>query len=633
MKRRTFLQGALAGAATAALGGSPARAAGSTRPNILWITCEDISAQLGCYGDAEATTPNIDALAAQGARFDNAYSICGVCAPSRSCLITGMYPPSIGTQHMRCSNPPQPPVRCFPEYLQEAGYYCTNNSKTDYNFPPPKDAWNESNRQAHWRNRPDKNQPFFAVFNFTVTHESRIGTLPEGMSKAEQALLPEQRHDPAKADLPPYYPDTPVIRRHWAHYYDLITAMDTQTGKILRQLEEDGLADDTIVMWYSDHGVGLPRAKRWLYDSGLHVPMIVRWPGVIEPGSVRDELASFVDFAPTVLSLAGETPPDHMQGQVLLGEHAAPPREYVYGMRDRMDERYDHIRAVRDKRYKYIRNYEPYRAYDQYLTYPESYPVMQDMRRVQAAGELDEIQQLYFRQTKPLEELYDTDADPHEIHNLAEDPSLQSELQRLRDAMNAWEIEIGDLGAIPEFALGAWLAGDTALPGNPELPSYTIAGDGKVFGRTTEAWMAEIHSKDRRRRIAAAKAFGARAIILPLEGEPDPLFVYWSCVSIAFGTAQIDESQWGSWRAMLESKEVAHRLGASTVFVVRNRGAEAVPALEELMSDANEFVRLYASQLLERLGTEDSNVLALLQAAKSDLNNYVKRTSDHALSL
>lgn len=633
MKRRTFLQGALAGAATAAFSGNAARAAGESRPNILWITCEDISAHIGCYGDAEATTPNIDALAAQGARFDNAYSICGVCAPSRSCLITGMYPPSIGTHHMRCKNPPPPHVHCFPEYLQDAGYYCTNNSKTDYNFPPPKNAWNESSRTAHWRNRPDKDQPFFAVFNFTVTHESRIGTLPEGMSKAEQKLLPEQRHDPAKANLPPYYPDTPVIRTHWAHYYDLITAMDAQTGEILRQLEEDGLADNTIVMWYSDHGVGLPRAKRWLYDSGLHVPMVVRWPGVIEPGSVRNELASFVDFAPTVLSLAGVTPPDHMQGQILLGDHAAPPREYIYGMRDRMDERYDHIRAVRDKRYKYIRNYEPYRAYDQYLTYPESYPVMQDMRRVQAAGELNDVQRLYFRQSKPLEELYDTDADPHELHNLAEDPSMQSELQRLRDAMNAWEIAVGDLGAIPEFALSAWLAGDTTLPDASALPSYAIAGDGKVFGRSSEAWMAEISSTDRRRRIAAAKAFGAGATILPLAAEPDPLFVYWACLSMAFGSSEFDKPQWQTLTAMLESEEVAHRLGACTVFVVRNRGAEALPTLEALMSDENEFVRLYASQLLERLGTEDSAVKALLQSANADANNYVKRTSDHALNL
>ncbi len=632
MRRRTFLQGAVAGAATAVLTGNRAQAAPGARPNILWITCEDISAQLGCYGDAQATTPHLDALAAQGARYTNAYSICGVCAPSRSCLITGMYPPSIGTQHMRCNNPPPPHVRCFPEYLQEAGYYCTNNSKTDYNFPPPKTAWNESSRKAHWRNRPDKDQPFFAVFNFTITHESRIGTLPDGMSKGERDLLPQERHDPANAQLPPYYPDTPVIRTHWAHYYDLITAMDAQTGEILQQLEEDGLANNTIVMWYSDHGVGLPRAKRWLYDSGLQVPMIVRWPGAIEPDSVRDDLVSFVDFAPTALSLAGVTPPDHMQGQVILGDHAAPPREFIYGMRDRMDGRYDHIRAVRGKRYKYIRNYEPYRAYDQYLAYPESYPVMQDMRRVQAAGKLNDVQRLYFRQEKPLEEFYDTVEDPHELDNIVDDPAHKAVLNQMRKAMNAWEIEIGDLGAIPEFALGEWLAGPANPTTDPIPNRYPVAEGSPWLGRTSEEWTAELKSTDRRRRISAAKALGTFGIIRPLDDEPDPLFSYWAYVSMAHHSElPISESEWERLGWMLESEEVPRKLGAATLFVERGRVDGAMPALRELMTNENEFVRLTAVQLLERIGPANPAAKALLDAATADKNNYVKNTVKHAL--
>ncbi len=633
MKRRTFLQSALAGAATASLGGNEAGANQASKPNILWITCEDISAHIGCYGDAEATTPHLDALAAQGARYDNAYSICGVCAPSRSCLITGMYPPSIGTHHMRCNNPPPSHVRCFPEYLQEAGYYCTNNAKTDYNFPPPKTAWNESSRKAHWRNRPDDDQPFFSVFNFTVTHESRIGTLPSGMREQERSLLPAARHDPAKAQLPPYYPDTPVIRKHWAHYYDLITAMDAQTGEILRQLEEDGLADNTIVMWFSDHGAGLPRAKRWLYDSGLHIPMIVRWPGVIEPDSVQNELASFVDFAPTVLSLAGVTPPDHMQGQVLLGENAAPPREYVYGMRDRMDERYDHIRAVRDKRYKYIRNYEPHRAYDQYLNYPESYPVMQEMRRIQAAGELSDEQQLYFRQEKPLEELYDTDEDPYELYNLLDDPSREAVINRMRNAMNAWEIEIGDLGAIPEFALGDWLAGPTKLASDPDPNRYPVASGGPWLGRSAEKWSGYLNSTDRLRRITTAKALGTFGVIAPLVDEPDPLFMYWAYGSMAHSQLDISESNWERWSWMLESEEAPRKLGAATLFVERGRADDAMPALRELMKYENEFVRLTAVQLLEQVGPSNTVAKQLLEAAKSDKNNYVKQTAIHALTV
>ena len=234
-----------------------------TRPNILWITTEDMSPDLGCYGDSEARTPNLDRFASEGARFSNAFSISGVCAPSRSALITGMYPTSIGTHHMRSKGVPPPDVKCFTEYLLAAGYYCSNNVKTDYNFDPPLTAWDESSRKAHWRGRAE-GQPFFSVINFTVTHESRIRAEPERFARLTAALTPEDRHDPAKAQLPPYYPDDPIVRRDWANYYDLITAMDYKVGELLAQLEEDGLADNTIVFFYGDHGRGLPRAKRWI---------------------------------------------------------------------------------------------------------------------------------------------------------------------------------------------------------------------------------------------------------------------------------------------------------------------------------------------------------------------------------
>ena len=329
-----------------------------TRPNILWITTEDMSPDLGCYGDSEARTPNLDRFASEGARFSNAFSISGVCAPSRSALITGMYPTSIGTHHMRSKGVPPPYVKCFTEYLRAAGYYCSNNVKTDYNFDPPLTAWDESSRKAHWRGCAE-GQPFFSVINFTVTHESRIRAEPERFARLTATLTPEDRHDPAKAQLPPYYPDDPIVRRDWANYYDLITAMDYKVGELLAQLEEDGLADNTIVFFYGDHGRGLPRAKRWVYDSGMRVPLMIRWPGKIKPGTVRDDLVSFVDFGATVLSLAGVKIPSYIQGQAFLGEQSAPPRNYVYAARDRMDETYDIIRAVRDKKYKYIRNFEP----------------------------------------------------------------------------------------------------------------------------------------------------------------------------------------------------------------------------------------------------------------------------------
>ena len=423
--------------------------AADVRPNILWISIEDASADLGCYGDEYAHTPTIDQLAAEGTRFTNVYGVAAVCAVNRSGIITGMYPTTLGTQHMRCRAVPPPYVRCFPEYLRAAGYYCTNNVKTDYNFDNPVTAWDESSRQAHWRNRPE-GKPFFSVINLTTTHESQVRLNDQQFAARTQALSGEERHDPAKAPVPAFYPDTPVVRRDIARYYDLVTAVDKQIAAILDDLAADGLADETIVFFWTDHGRGLPRYKRWLYDSGLHVPLIVRWPGELHAGTVNDELVSFIDLAPTVLSVAGVNIPEHMQGRAFLGGARSDPPKFIFAARDRMDEVYDLIRAVRDQRFKYIRNYEPYKPYAQRLTYMEHMPTMQDWRRLHAAGELSGPPALFFRPQKPIEELYDTDADPDEIHNLADDPEYANVLARVRAAHETWRRETNDLCLIPE---------------------------------------------------------------------------------------------------------------------------------------------------------------------------------------
>jgi uncharacterized sulfatase len=420
------------------------------RPNILWISLEDISPDLGCYGDEYAVTSNIDRLASQGCRFTRAFTHAAVCAPSRSGIITGMYPTTIGTHYMRCKGVPPPYVKCFTEYLRAAGYYCTNDSKTDYNFDAPLTAWDDNRPGAHWRNRPTKNTPFFAVINLTTTHESQV-RLPEAeLQRRRAALGPHELHDPAKAPLPPYYPDTPTVRRDMSNYYDNLTWTDRRVGQILRDLEEDGLAESTIVFFWGDHGRGLPRHKRWIYDSGIRVPLIVRWPGKIEPGSVRDDLVCFLDLAPTVLSLAGITPPAHMQGQVFLGDQRAPERQYVFAARDRMDETLDIIRAVRDKRYKYIRNYRPDLPYAQPITYMDEMPTMKEWRRLAAEGKLSGPPAIFFQPQKPVEELYDTEADPHEINNLAADRKHAEVLARMRQVHEQWRKETGDLGLIPE---------------------------------------------------------------------------------------------------------------------------------------------------------------------------------------
>ncbi len=464
LNRRRFLQIASGSAAGIALHG--ARVFGQEqkdrpRPNFLWISTEDISPDLRCYGDKYAVTPHLDRLASQGVRFERVFSHAGVCAPTRSGVITGMYPTTIGTHHMRCQGVPPHYVKCFPEYLRAVGYYCTNNVKTDYQFASPLTAWDECSNQAHWRNRP-KDSPFFAVINFTTTHEGQIRSPTKETVDRLNGLTVAERHDPAKAELPPYHPDTPRVRQDWARYYDLITAMDKQVQEVLDQLDTDGLTEDTIVWFWGDHGRGLPRAKRWIYDSGSRVPLIVRipekWrrlampdnPDAVKPGAVNDDLIAFIDLAPTMLSLASIEIPKHIQGRAFLGRQKARPREYVFGGRDRMDEAYDLIRTVRDKRFRYIRNYMWFVSRGQTIDYMDQMPTMQEMRRLHAEDKLQGPQMQYFEPTKPVEELYDTAADPHEVNNLAADPKYKDVLERMRDVHVNWCRETMDIGLIPE---------------------------------------------------------------------------------------------------------------------------------------------------------------------------------------
>ncbi len=344
------------------------------RPNILWITCEDTSPHLGCYGDDFAATPHLDALAQQGVRYTSAFAYTGVCAPSRSCLITGVYPMRLGSQNMRSTTRLPDSVRCFTEYLRDAGYYCTNNSKQDYNFATPKGAWDESSGKAHWRNR-KPGQPFFSVFNFTVCHQGQIFCTEKKYQQNTKRLTPPQRHDPAKVNVPPIHPDTPEFRKEWARHYDNVTAMDYQVGDVLAELDEDGLAEETIVFFFSDHGTGMPAIKMFAWGPSLQVPLIVRFPKKWQhlapagPGSTTGRLVSFVDFAPTVLSLAGLKIPAFMQGVAFLGEQAGPARQFVFGGKDRQGECADTIRYVRDDRFQYNRNFHPELPFGQYMSY------------------------------------------------------------------------------------------------------------------------------------------------------------------------------------------------------------------------------------------------------------------------
>jgi uncharacterized sulfatase len=437
------------------LSSSPSRAdtpAAGRLPNIVLIVGEDMGPELCCYGDANAITPNIDRLAAQGVRFTRCFTHAPVCAPSRSGLITGRYPTNIGTHHMRSTLLKPPPL--FTDYLKKAGYsiaWPTNSpyGKTDFNFAVPPNAFDIV---TDWTKDIPK-QPFFGFYNITTSHESQIRAPVARFAKNTERLKPSERRDPAKMKLPAYYPDTPEVRRDLANYYELVTAVDYQVGVVLDALEKAGIADNTLVFLTGDHGRGLPRSKRWVYTQGTHVPLIVRWPGHFNPSIVRDDLVCFLDLAPTMLALVGVDVPKEMEGQIFFGPKQALERQYAFAARDRMDETYDRIRSVRDKHFQYVRNFEPDLPYAQRVAYGELMPTMQVWRKLHAEGKLNAVQDQFFTATKPREELYDVDTDPDEIHNLATDLRYKDKLAELRIALDRW-IELSrDLGAIPEREL------------------------------------------------------------------------------------------------------------------------------------------------------------------------------------
>lgn len=433
-----------------------ARAASEEKPNILWITCEDMGPQLGCYGDTYATTPNLDRLAAKGMRYTNVWSNAPVCAPARTAIISGMYPTSTGSEHMRSLTRLPQGMRMYPCYLAQAGYYTGNNNKEDYNLEHTGKVWDDSNKQAHWRRR-KPGQPFFTIFNDTITHESQLRTRPHTWV-----------HDPAKVRVPAYHPDTPEVRQDWAQYYDNIQTMDSNAGRILKELDADGLADSTIVFFYGDHGSGMPRSKRWPFDSGLRVPLIVYVPEKFKhlappeykPGGTSDRLVAFVDLAPTVLSLAGVRPPEHMQGSAFLGVYRAEPRRYNYGFRGRMDERLDLVRSCTDGRYVYVRHFMPHKIYGQYIDYMFQTPATRIWKEKYDRGELNPVQRKFWER-KPPEELFDLHHDRDEVNNLAESPAHAATLERMRAALREWMSSTRDVGLLPEDEIHSRSAGSS----------------------------------------------------------------------------------------------------------------------------------------------------------------------------
>ena len=472
--------------------------------NVLWLVAEDLSPfYLNAYGDSRAPTPNLDRLAREGVVYTNNFSVSGVCSPSRATLATGLYPNAMGAQNMRTLSQqpaareagiidyqvvPPPEVKMVSEIMRENGYYTSNNAKEDYQFFKSELAWDESSIYAHWRNRPNENIPFFSIFNFNVSHESSMWNFKKNLFddaefppdrsmkkwwiKYEDTRVPLQVPEDLEVAVPPYLPQNEIGENAMRRMYTNVMRMDKGVGKILCQLEEDGLLDQTIIVWYSDHGGPLPRQKRLLYDSGLRVPLIIRYPNKVRAGERDERLISFVDFPPTLLSMVDIQPPNYMQGQAFEGSFKSEsPREFIHGHADRFDESVDMIRAVRNKRFKYLKNFYPNKPYYLPLDYRENMPVMQELLRLRDTGQLDENQALWFRQSKAVEELFDTENDPHELNNIANDPAYAEVLATLRVECERWMKDIDDKGRIPEIDLIAdfYPNGKAQLTNAPKL--------------------------------------------------------------------------------------------------------------------------------------------------------------------
>jgi uncharacterized sulfatase len=422
--------------------------AADPRPNIVLVIGEDMGPDTGAYGCKDAITPNMDRLAKEGAVFTRAFTHCGVCAPSRSGMVTGIYPLTWGGQNMRSKVITPPGL--FTEKLRAAGYFVMWPGKTDFQGIPERTLADSRELWVNYGNKPaiktvPPKQPFFAYINDTVSHESQVRANDGAHARNTSALKPSDRRDPTKVELPPFYPDTPEVRREVAHYHELVTAVDYTLGRVLDWLKENNLEENTIVILTGDHGRGMPRFKRSPKDTGTRVPLIVRWPGKIPAGSTREDFASWIDFAPTALTLAGVQVPKEYDGHCFLPTAVNPPK-YVYSFRDFMDESFDRVRSVRDPRYRYVRNQAPGVDEAGKNAYQEVGQTMQALRKAQAAGTLTPLQALYFNPNRAVEELYDTVSDPWEVKNLAGDPAHAAKLAELRTECDRWVAHCGPLG-------------------------------------------------------------------------------------------------------------------------------------------------------------------------------------------
>ncbi len=577
--------------ASPSAGDSPTPAFAADKPNILWLTSEDHGPEMGCYGDANARTPNVDALAARGLLFTRVWSTAPVCAPARTAIISGLYPSSSGGLHMRSMVSLPAEVKLYPQFLREAGYYCVNNNKEDYNVRKPVGLWDESSAKAHWRNRAS-GQPFFAIFNSTKSHESQIRTRPH------QAIA-----DPARMRVPAYHPDTPEVRQDWAQYYDKVSEADADAGRRLKELEDAGLAADTIVFYYGDHGSGMPRSKRWPSDSGLRVPLVVyfpeKWkhlaPREYQPGGRSDRLVGFVDLAPTLLSIVGLKPPQWMQGHAFAGPYQTEPPSFLFGERGRMDERMDLVRSVTDGRYVYLRNYFPHVSQAQRVAYQFETPTTRVWRELFDQGKTTEAQSIFWRVPKAPEELYDLQTDRDEVRNLAHSPEHRTILERLRTAQREHLFQVRDVCFLPEGEIHSRSQGSTP---------YELARDEARYPMKRIVAAAE---------LASNLEPGALPELKTLLNDSDSAVRYWAALGILMrGQNAVGQNE-DSLRAALNDASPHVRIVAAEALGRYGQESSRQPALAVLRELAppeknGVFVSMSALAAIEALGEKAASL-------------------------
>jgi len=575
------------------------------RPNIVYIALEDITPMMGCYGDAYAKTPVFDALAADGIRYTRAYSVGPVCSVSRSSIVTGMYPSSIGTMHHRSGGIQAPGFLKFvPNLMGEAGYY-TTNWKADFNIVGMK--YDQSGKGgAHWRSRPDKNQPFFSKFDFGECHSSVTKTAEDVIvEKRLNRLRPEDFHDPSEAPIPPYHPDDPVFRKAWSRYYDSVTQVDYRAGELIAQLKEDGLWDDTIVIVWADHGVGMPRGKHTVWEQGTHVPLIVRFPekyqhlAPAKPGSVLDDLVCLMDLGPSVLTMVGIAPPDYMQGRALLCRTGTPARpestgksarstdeiqkrDFVVAVRNRLDTRSEMVRAIRDQRYRYQRNFYPHLPFKPYETFEFTAPVLEHWVQLARAGKLTCDQELLAMRFKPVEELYDSENDPHMVKNLAEDPAYADVLKQMRQRLHDWMVETRDLGLVEERELYERARGRSLWAVGQELDDYE---------RILETANLQLQGE------AAVSELKSRSV------DADPLVRYWAVLGLMVVTQtaepEVVEGILPTLKTALADQSIDVRLLASEGLFNLGHYKEALPVVIAEMAHPNTDIQVRVGNILD----------------------------------